>query len=69
MKFIVEIAAREAQDIEVVAASENEAVRIAAEKIEAGEILLDREPKSTAYEVVAKVFDKNWEEGDEFKLL
>lgn len=69
MKFVVEINARVAQDVEVKAASEDEAVRVAAEKVENGEVELDYDMKRTAYEIVAKIFDENWEGGDEFSLI
>lgn len=74
MKFVAEICMKVAQDFDVVAASEDEAARVAAEKLESGEIWLDREAKATNSELrvdkaVAKVFDENWEGGDEFSLV
>lgn len=74
MKFVTEICMKVAQDFDVVATSEDEAARVAAEKLENGEIWLDREAKATNSELrvdkaVAKIFDENWEGGDEFSLV
>ena len=74
MKFVAEICMKVAQDFDVVAASEDEAARVAAEKLECGEIWLDREAKTTSSELrvdkaVAKVFDEKWESGNEFSLV